>query len=153
MTFIFSISMQAIFLWPASPHTHITSGKHTSAICLHKWPQIVYGQRRWPHLPKYLKLYVHSVNYAAKLFVPDVPFPALSSTLIRRRFQVKPATLLIPVDSFLVLLVAELYDTQYQSSFLSLIMWGVAFTACVVFLFFCRGFCAVPLLCATGFGV
>jgi len=88
-----------------------------------------------------------------KLSTPDTHFPELLSTVIRRRFQVKPATLLIPVDSFLVLLVAELYDTQYQSSFLSLIMWGVAFTACVVFLFFCRGFCAVPLLCATGFGV
>ena len=30
--------------------------------------------------------------------IPDVPFPALSSTLIRRRVQVKPATLLIPND-------------------------------------------------------
>ena len=34
-----------------------------------------------------------------------VPFPALLSTLIRRRFQVKPATLLIPIDNFLFLLV------------------------------------------------
>jgi len=37
------------------------------------------------------------------LSIPDVvPFPALLSTLIiRRRFQVKPASLLIPIDLFL----------------------------------------------------
>jgi hypothetical protein len=35
-----------------------------------------------------------------KLSIPDVPFPALLSTLIRRRFQVKPAALLIPIDNF-----------------------------------------------------
>jgi hypothetical protein len=35
------------------------------------------------------------------LSIPDVPFPALLSTLIRRRFQVKPAILLIPIDLFL----------------------------------------------------
>jgi hypothetical protein len=32
------------------------------------------------------------------LSIPDVPFPVLSSTLIRSRFQAKPATLLIPID-------------------------------------------------------
>jgi len=36
-----------------------------------------------------------------------VPFPALISTLIRRRLQVKPATLLIPIDLFSFLLVEE----------------------------------------------
>jgi hypothetical protein len=30
--------------------------------------------------------------------IPDVPFPALLSTLIRGRFQVKPATLLMPIE-------------------------------------------------------
>ena len=50
------------------------------------------------------KLHVHSVNFAAKLVHtmvpgwPDVPFPVLLSTLIRSRFQAKPATLLIPID-------------------------------------------------------
>jgi hypothetical protein len=33
------------------------------------------------------------------LSIPDVPFPTLLSTLIRRWFQAKPATLLIPIDS------------------------------------------------------
>jgi hypothetical protein len=41
------------------------------------------------------------------LSIPDVPFPALLSTLIRRQFQVKPATLLIPIDLHF-LLVEEL---------------------------------------------
>jgi hypothetical protein len=31
------------------------------------------------------------------LFIPDVPFPALSSTMIKSRLQVKPATLLIDI--------------------------------------------------------
>jgi hypothetical protein len=48
------------------------------------------------------KLHVHSVNYAAKLVHTRC---ALSSTLlsllIRRQFQVKPATLLILIDFFL----------------------------------------------------
>jgi len=39
------------------------------------------------------------------LSIPDVPFPALLSTPIRRRFQVKPATLLIPNDLILFLTV------------------------------------------------
>jgi hypothetical protein len=36
-----------------------------------------------------------SVNYLLNLSIPDVLFPALLSTLIRNRFQVKRATLLI----------------------------------------------------------
>jgi len=32
------------------------------------------------------------------LSIPDVPFPVLLSTLVRSRFQAKPATLLIPID-------------------------------------------------------
>jgi hypothetical protein len=47
------------------------------------------------------------------LSIPDVPFPALLSTLIRRRFQVKPATLLIPIGLFFFLLLEELYNTRY----------------------------------------
>jgi len=45
-----------------------------------------------------------------KLLIPDVPFPALLSTLIRKRFQVTPATVLIPID---LLLVEEFYGTRY----------------------------------------
>ena len=44
------------------------------------------------------KLHVHSVNFAAKFSIPDVPLPVLSSTLIRSRFQAKPAILLILID-------------------------------------------------------
>ena len=33
-------------------------------------------------------------------FIPDTHFPVLLSTVIRSRFQVKPATLLIPIDLF-----------------------------------------------------
>ena len=49
------------------------------------------------------KLHVHCAHYAAKLVYTR---RALSSTVtnsIRRRFQVKPATLLIPIDPFLIL--------------------------------------------------
>jgi len=35
------------------------------------------------------------------LSIPDLPFPTLLSTLIRRRFQVKPVALLIPIDLFI----------------------------------------------------
>jgi hypothetical protein len=50
------------------------------------------------------------------LSIPDVLFPALFSTLIiRGQFQVKPATLLIPIDFFLVLLMEQFYGTRYQS--------------------------------------
>jgi hypothetical protein len=41
------------------------------------------------------KLHVHFVNFAAALVHT---FPVLLSTLIRSRFQTKPATLLIPID-------------------------------------------------------
>jgi len=70
------------------------------------------------------------------LSIPDVPFPVLLSTLIRSRFQAKSATLLIPIDFSFLFAVEELYGTRYQSGSFSLIMWGVAFTACVVFYFY-----------------
>jgi len=41
------------------------------------------------------------------LSIPDLPFPALSSTLVGSRFQVKSATLLDPINLFLVPLVEE----------------------------------------------
>ena len=65
------------------------------------------------------KLHVHLSTMLPNLSIPDVPFPAILSTLIRRRFQVKPATLLIPID-----LVEELYGTRYQSGSFSLINVG-----------------------------
>jgi hypothetical protein len=62
------------------------------------------------------------------LSIPDVPFPAaLLSTFTRRRFQVKPASLLIPIDLFLFLLVEEFYGTQYQSGSFSLNNVGSGF--------------------------
>ena len=60
------------------------------------------------------------------LSIPDVPFPALLLTLIRRRFQIKPATLLVPIDLFF-LLVEEFYGTQYQSGSFSFINVGSDF--------------------------
>jgi len=58
------------------------------------------------------KLHVHSVNYAATLAHTR---RALSSTMInshqscRRRFQIKPATLMIPIDLYYFQLVKELF--------------------------------------------
>jgi len=53
-----------------------------------------------------------------------MPFPVLLSTLIRSRFQAKPATLLIPIDFLLRFAVQELYGTRYQSGSNSLINVG-----------------------------
>jgi len=54
------------------------------------------------------KLHVHSVNYAAKPSMSDVPFPTPLSTLIRKRFQVKPVPSRSPyIDIFLILLVED----------------------------------------------
>ena len=70
------------------------------------------------------------------LSIPDVPLPVLLSTLIRSRFQAKPATLLIPIDfsfpfsrwrSFTVL-GTKVAPFPY-------LKWGVVSTACVAFLF------------------
>jgi hypothetical protein len=59
--------------------------------------------------------------------IPDVPFPALLSTLIRRQFQVKPATLLIPIN-FVPILVEEFYGIRYQSGSFSLVNVGSGFS-------------------------
>jgi hypothetical protein len=42
-----------------------------------------------------------------------VPFPVLSSTLSRSRFQAKPATLMIPIYFPFLFAVEELYGTRY----------------------------------------
>ena len=62
------------------------------------------------------------------LSIPDMPFPTILSALIRRRFQVNPATLLIPIDLFSFLLVEEFYGTQYRSGSFSLIIVGSSFS-------------------------
>jgi len=55
------------------------------------------------------------------LCIPDVLFSTLLSALMRRRFQVQPATLLIPINLFHLLSVEEIYGTRYHSgSFSSL---------------------------------
>jgi hypothetical protein len=66
------------------------------------------------------KLHVHSVNYTAELIHTRCVLSSIL-TAIRTRFQVKPATLLIPIDLFSFLLVEECYGTRYQSSSFSLI--------------------------------
>jgi len=88
------------------------------------------------------KLHVHSVPPSSMctlvLSIPDVPFPVLLSTLIRSRFQAKPATLLIPINFPFLFAVEELYGTRYQSgsqSF-SLIYVGSGFHCLRSFLFF-----------------
>ena len=82
------------------------------------------------------KLHVHSVNFAAELTRPDVPISVLLSTLIRSRFQAKPATLLIPIDFPFLFAVEELYGTRYQSGSFSLINAGSGFHCLRSFFFF-----------------
>ena len=79
--------------------------------------------------------------YVLNLSILDAPFSIMLSTLISSQFQAKPATLLIPIDFPFLFAVEELYSTRYQSGSFSLIMWGVACAACVVFssLFFSWG--------------
>jgi len=77
-------------------------------------------------LPSFMFILSTTLPY---LSIPDVPFTALlSRTLIRRRFQVKPATLLSPVNPFPFLLVEEFYSTRYQSGSFSLINVGSDFS-------------------------
>jgi len=61
------------------------------------------------------------------LFIPEVPFPVLLLTLIRSRFQAKPATLLISIDYSFLFAVEELYGTRYQSGSFSWFIVGSGF--------------------------
>jgi len=63
-------------------------------------------------------------TWLLNLSIPDVPFSILLSTLIRSRFQAKPATLLIPIDFPFLFAVEELYGTRYQSGSFSLVYVG-----------------------------
>ena len=72
------------------------------------------------------------------LSIPDVPFPAPTSTLVRSRFQVKHATLLNPIDLYASFSFAggvSWYPIPKWLHFLNL-CGECFFTACVVFSFF-----------------
>jgi len=70
------------------------------------------------------------------LSILDVPFPVLLSTLIRSRFQAKPATLLIPINFSFPFRGGGALWSSIPKRFLSLInVGGVVFTACVIFSF------------------
>jgi hypothetical protein len=76
---------------------------------------------------------VHSVNFAAKLVHTK---RALSNTVIRSRVQANPATLLIPIDFSFPFRGGGALRYSVPKWLLFSIMWGVVFTACVVFFFF-----------------
>ena len=61
------------------------------------------------------------------LSVPGANFLVLLSTLIRSRFQVKPATLLIPIDFSFPFRGGGALRTRYQSGSFSLINVGSGF--------------------------
>ena len=63
------------------------------------------------------------------LSITDVPFPALLSTLTRRGFQVKHATLLIPIY-FPVLQWRSFTVCGTKVAPFPQLTWGVFFTAC-----------------------
>jgi len=71
------------------------------------------------------------------LSIPDVHFPLLLSILIRSRFQVKPATLLIPIHFFLC--GGGLFSTRYQSGSFSLVYVGSGLHCLCSFFFFFFG--------------
>ena len=64
------------------------------------------------------------------LFIPDVPFPALLLTLIRRRFQVKPATLLTPINIVFSFAWWSSFTVPGTKAPVPYLIWGVVFTAC-----------------------
>jgi len=63
------------------------------------------------------------------LFIPGAYFPVLLSTFIWNRFQVKPATLLIPINLFLFLCGEGVLRYPVLKWLLSLFNVGVDFTA------------------------
>jgi hypothetical protein len=68
------------------------------------------------------------------LSIPGTHFPVLLSTLIRSQFQVKPATLLLPIDLSLFLWWRSFTVPGTKVAPFHWLMWGVIFTICVVFL-------------------
>jgi len=62
------------------------------------------------------------------LFIPDMPFLALLSTLIRRRFQVKPGTPLIIIDIFVLLWWRSFTVPNTKVAPFPYLKWGVIFS-------------------------
>ena len=81
-------------------------------------------------LPSFM--FILLITLMPNLFKPEVPFPALYSTLFRRRLQVEPVILLIPID-IPPPLVEEINDARYPV--IKWLLWGVIFTACTIFIF------------------
>jgi len=81
---------------------------------------------------------------AAKLVHARRALSSPISNLIRSRFQVKPATLLIPVALSYSLWWRSVTVPGTKVTIFSKLMWGVVLTACVVCFFFQLG--AGPLL-------
>jgi hypothetical protein len=77
------------------------------------------------------------------LSIPDVPFSTLLSTLISRQFQVKPTTLLVPIDLILFLLVEESYGPGTKVAPFPYFMWKVVFY-CLLLVFFFVGRFLLP---------
>jgi len=124
--FFFFLSFLWMYLWLAEtsqqPISQTTWLKVTPYCnhCNHykELGRLLESRNLLPKAPSFM--FILSITLP-NLSIPDVPFPALLSTLIRRRFQVKPANLLIPIDLFLIPLVEEFYGTRYQSGSFSLI--------------------------------
>jgi len=77
---------------------------------LRSWVLILKDFRNW--LPSFMLILSITLP---DLSIPDVSFQALLSPLIRRRFQVKPATLLVPVDLLLSSFGGGVLRYRYQS--------------------------------------
>ena len=111
-----------------------------TALCLFPFPRVFFRCKCYKnsdqnfytfytqHSSRTFQLMAYSVNFVnfasfvfilsctlPNLYIPDVPFPTLLSTLIRRQFPVKPATFLIPIDLLYFLLTEEFYGTWHQS--------------------------------------
>ena len=82
------VTLQSSFWVWAAPSTTLTLWSLSR-----NWVSILKKLRRLPP-SSMCTLWTLLLN----LSIPDVPFPVLLSTLIRSRFQAKPATLLIPID-------------------------------------------------------
>ena len=79
------------------------------------------------------------------LSIPDVLFPILLSTLIRSRFQAKPASLLIPTDCSFPFRGGGALQYSVPKWLFSLIDVGSGFY-CLRSFFFFYSFCALRLL-------
>ena len=88
----------------------------------------------WPAKKLASKLHLHSIIIVDQLCCQTCScqtrtFHNYIINYHRSRFQVKPATLLVPIELILFLSGEEVYGTWYQRGSFSL-MWGVVFAAC-----------------------